>query len=203
MAVAMPSAREENSAYWLPPGRAFQATEAEMKSRPPCAVILDQRFNGGGDYTNVAGFSARLPGLMDPKGKIYVLTTAETFSAAITMTGFVKQAAPGRVVILGEPVGDRMTFWSEGNSGCLPHAKLCVHYATGKHSYTTPCNDWSECYWTNLFYPVEVDGFGPDETIALNFADYAAGRDPVFLRAPRPLRRPRRRQRRCRCRRHS
>jgi hypothetical protein len=167
------------------------ATEAEMKARRPCAVILDQRFNGGGDYTNVGGFSARLPGLMDPDGKIYALTTAETFSAAITMTGFVKQAAPGRVVILGEPVGDRMTFWSEGNSGCLPHAKLCVHYATGKHAYTTPCKDWSECYWTNLFYPVEVDGFGPDEQIAFHFADYAAGRDPVFDRAvqlatPRP-----------------
>lgn len=161
----------------------LDATEAEMKARRPCAVILDERFNGGGDYTNVWSFSKHLPKLIAPEGRIYILTTAETFSAAITMTGFVKQAAPGRTLIVGEPVGDRLAFYSEGSSGCLPHAKLCVHYSTGKHDYANPCDDWDICYWTNYFYPVRVTNFAPQERAAMRFADYAAGRDPAFDRA--------------------
>jgi hypothetical protein len=159
------------------------ATEADMRARPPCAVILDQRFNGGGDYTNVWTFSKRLPELIAPTGKIYILTTADTFSAAISMTGFIKEAGGGGGVILGEPVGDRMAFWSEGGSGCLPNTKLCAHYSTGKHDYANPCRDWDTCYWVNWFYPIRVTGFGPDETIRMRFADYTAGRDPVFDRA--------------------
>jgi hypothetical protein len=42
----------------------------------------------------------------------------QTFSAAITTVAFVKQAAGSRAIILGEPIGDRLTFYGEGNSGC-------------------------------------------------------------------------------------
>jgi len=96
---------------------------------------------------------------------------------------FVKQAAGSRAVILGEPLGDRLAFYGEGNTGCLPHAKLCVHYATGMHDYAHPCNDWHKCYWLNWLFPVRVRSLEPDETIEMTFADYSARRDPVFERA--------------------
>jgi hypothetical protein len=38
----------------------------------------------------------------------------------------VKDAGAGRALIVGEPVGDRLNFFSEGGRGCLPHARLCV-----------------------------------------------------------------------------
>lgn len=88
-------------------------TERDLRARPTCNVILDLRYSVGGDFTKVASFGRRLPQLVEPKGKVYVLTTAMTFSASIAMVGFIKQAGDARVSILGEPIGDRLAFFSE------------------------------------------------------------------------------------------
>jgi hypothetical protein len=95
----------------------------------------------------------------------------------------VKDAGGARVTIVGEPVGDRLSFWSEGGHGCLPHAALCFNYATGHHRYDGPCNDWRTCYWLNWIYPVRVKTLAPDVTAPMSFADYLAGRDLAFDRA--------------------
>lgn len=161
----------------------LKATTDEMAAHPPSNVILDMRFNTGGDYTKAAHFASHLPDFVRPGGRIYILTGAQTFSAAITTVAFVKQAAASRAVILGEPVGDRLSFYGEGNTGCLPHSGLCVHYATGMHDYAHPCRDWDKCYWLNWLFPVQVKSLAPDETIGTTFADYSARRDPVLERA--------------------
>jgi hypothetical protein len=161
----------------------INATTADMKANPPCALILDMRFNTGGDYTNTSAFAAELPKLITPSGRIFELTGPSTFSAAITTTAFVKQAGGDRVTILGEPVGDRMPFFAEGNRGCTPNTHLCVYYQTGKHDYEHPCTDPNVCYWLNWFYPVRVKTLDPDETIAMSFAEWKSGHDPVYERA--------------------
>ena len=86
-------------------GDFFNTTTDEMRAHPPCNIILDLRFNSGGDYTKAARFASRLPDFVLPGGRIYLLTGPQTFSAAITTTAFVKQAAGSRATILGEPVG--------------------------------------------------------------------------------------------------
>jgi hypothetical protein len=164
-------------------GDFFKATTDEMRSHRPCNIILDMRFNGGGDYTKAVAFASHLTDFVPQRGRIYILTDAQTFSAAITTTAFVKQAAGSRAIILGEPVGDRLSFYGEGNTGCLPHAGLCVHYATGMHDYAQRCNDWDKCFWLNWLFPVKVGSLAPDETIEMTYADYIARRDPVFDRA--------------------
>lgn len=158
-------------------------TEDAMAARPPCAVILDLRYNGGGDYTNTWRFTHKLPGLVQSGARIYLLTGPDTFSAAITTAAFVKETFGDRAVILGEPVGDRMRFLSEGNHGCLPNSKLCLHYSTGMHDYSGPCTDWHVCYWLNWIFPVRVKSLTPDEVITKSFSDYRIGRDAVFERA--------------------
>jgi hypothetical protein len=159
------------------------ATEATLRAHPPCAVILDLRGDGGGDYTKIWHFSHALPGLLAPGGHIYVLTDPETFSAAITATAFTKDAGGDRVTIIGEPVGDRLSFYSEGGSACLPNLKVCVNYQTGKHDYAHPCTDWHQCFWLNWFFPVRVESLHPDVSVPLRFADWNAGRDAVFEQA--------------------
>jgi len=163
----------------------ISTTTSDMKSKPPCAAILDMRYNGGGDYTNTYRFAHLLPELIAPGGRMFVLTGPSTFSAAITTTAFLKDAGGDRVTILGEPVGDRLAFFSEGYRGCLPHAHLCVRYQTGKHDYQHPCTDWHVCYWLNWFYPVRVKTLQPDEIITMSFADWRAGHDPAYERAVR------------------
>ena len=166
-----------------PIGDFLSATTDEMRARPPCNIVLDMRFNSGGDYTKIARFASHLPDFVMPSGRIYLLTGAQTFSAAITATAFVKQTAGPRAIIVGEPVGDRLTFYGEGNSGCLPHDDLCLHYATGMHDYAHRCDDWDRCFWLNWLFPVQVESLAPDETIEMTFADYTMRRDPVLDRA--------------------
>jgi hypothetical protein len=166
-----------------PIGDFLSATTDEMRAHPPCNIILDMRFNTGGDYTKAARFASHLPDFVPPSGRIYLLTGPQTFSAAVTTSAFVKQAAGSRAIILGEPVGDRLAFYGDGNSGCLPHEDLCLHYATGMHDYAHRCDDWDRCFWLNWIFAVQVESLDPDEAIKMTFVDYAARRDPVFERA--------------------
>jgi hypothetical protein len=158
----------------------LKQTETEFNTRKPCAVIVDLRGNGGGNYTNAWHFAHALPGLT---GHTYILTDAGTFSAAITTTAFLKETGGGKVTILGEPIGDRLAFYAEGNEGCLPNSKICDTYETGKHVYDGPCTDWNECFWLNWFYPVRVKSLAPDEFIPSRFADWNVGRDVAYERA--------------------
>ncbi|GLQ88866.1 S41 family peptidase [Dyella flagellata] len=161
------------------------ATEAALRATPPCAVILDLRGDGGGDYTNTWHFSHALPNLLAPRGRIFVLTDSLTFSAAITTAAFVKDAGGDRVTIVGEPVGDRLSFFSEGGRACLPNLKVCAFYQTAKHDYAHPCYSWRECFWLNWFYPVRVKTLQPDYIVPLRFEDWNAGRDAAYETALR------------------
>jgi hypothetical protein len=163
--------------------RFITETEADMSANRPCNVILDLRYDDGGNYMMTYDFANRLPGLVAPGGRIYLLTGPSTFSAGITTTAFVRQAGGERVTALGEPVGDRTHFFSEGGRACLPNYALCVAYETGKHDYLNPCTDLDVCFWPNYWYAVRVKTLAPDETITQSFADWRAGRDPVFARA--------------------
>lgn len=157
----------------------LQETEAFLEEHRPCAAILDLRGNGGGNYMNTWRFTHALPQLVTPGGKIYVLTDAGTFSAAISTTGFVKNAGGDMVKIVGEPVGDRLVFYSEGGTACLPNSKICVNYQVGKHDYSGPCQGW-DCFGLDWFYPVRVTGFAPDHIIPRSFADWNSGRDAAY-----------------------
>jgi hypothetical protein len=158
-------------------------TETALRAHPPCAIIVDLRGDTGGDYTNAWHFSHALPGLLTPGGHIYILTDSHTFSAAITMVAFTKQAGGNAVTIIGEPVGDRLSFFSEGTNACLPNLKICVNYQAGKHDYAHACTDWHECYWPNWLYPLRVKTLQPDIPVPLRFADWNAGRDAAYEEA--------------------
>lgn len=155
-------------------------TEGAFNAQPPCAVILDLRGDGGGDYTNMWHFTHALPDLIAHDGPIAVLTDAATFSAAITSTAFTKDAGGKRVTIIGEPVGDRLVFYAEGGGGTLPNSKFSLSFETGKHDYAHPCRDWHDCFWLNWLYPVRVDSLQPDIDAPARFSDWNAGHDVAF-----------------------
>lgn len=161
----------------------LSSTLTTLRASKPCSVIVDLRFDDGGNYQNTASFAKQLPELIAPGGRIFILTGPSTFSAGITTAAFIKQAGGDRVEILGEPIGDRLAFFAEGNRGCLPNYPLCVSYERGKHDYAHPCDDWDVCFWLNRLYPVRVRSLDPDETFAMSFAQWRAGQDPPFDRA--------------------
>lgn len=150
-----------------------------VRTEHPAFVVVDLRMNGGGDYTTTYAFAQALPEAANG-APIYVFTSPWTFSAAITTIAALKTAGGDQVVIVGEPVGDRLNFWAEGGTFNLPNAFVQVHYASGRHVYDGPCRDRATCFWLNDRYPVRVRTLEPDIAAPLTFAAYRALRDPAM-----------------------
>ncbi len=162
-----------------PIGVFLEGALTRVRSERPAYVVIDMRMNGGGDYTTTYAFAQALPQAANG-APIYVFTSAWTFSAAITTVAALKTAGGDQVIIVGEPVGDRLDFWAEGGTFDLPNAFVQVHYASGRHIYNGPCRDRATCFWLNDRYPVRVRTLEPDIAAPLTFEAYRALRDPAI-----------------------
>jgi len=162
------------------PGRPIRGFLAEMldtiRARQPQHVVLDLRGNGGGDLNNTRDFVQQLPTTI--RGRVFVLTSPWTFSAAISTVGYLKQAAPDRVTIVGEHAGDRLEFWAEGRAVELPHSRAGFLPSTERHDYANGCRTYRDCHGSVVRFPISVKSFAPDIPAPLTFEAYRAGRDP-------------------------
>lgn len=150
----------------------------------PKSVIVDLRYNWGGNFGNTIAFAQALPRLLPPGGHDYVLVSANTFSAAIVTAAMLKEAGGGKVVLLGAPMGDEAGFWAEGLPVSLPHSRLGLRPAPQFEDWGRGCHDMKRCFWPDVIWgPASPISLRPDEDISPTFADYAAGRDPVLGRA--------------------
>ncbi|MEZ4457799.1 MAG: hypothetical protein R2882_14810, partial [Gemmatimonadales bacterium] len=122
--------------------------------------VLDLRFDGGGDLNTTRDFVQRLPRLVP--GRIFVLTSPYTFSAAISTTGYLEQAGGGRVTIVGEPVGDRLEFWAEGGLVVLPYSGAAMSVARERHDYRNGCRGYRDCHGPVRRNPIAVASLAPD-----------------------------------------
>jgi hypothetical protein len=150
-------------------------------------LLLDLRLNGGGDLTKARDFAESLPGLV--AGRIFVLTSPWTFSAAISTAGYLKQAAPERVSIVGEAVGDRLEFFSEGRPVTLKHSGQVLLPATERHDYQGGCRKFSDCHGNVVRRPIAVPTLAPDIAAPWTIEAYRAGRDPALEAVAAALRR--------------
>jgi hypothetical protein len=156
------------------------AVREQVIAMQPAYLVLDQRFNGGGDYTLAADLMMDLPALLPDAAPIYVITGPATFSAGINSVAFIKSAGGERVVLLGERIGDRERAWGETNEFELPNSRLGMTFNTGLHDVAQGCPPFPECYVRNYFYDVAVGSLDPDVPIDTGFSDYLAGVDPVL-----------------------
>lgn len=156
----------------------LERMQEELRQRKPRNVVLDLRNNGGGDLTTARAFVQALPTLVP--GRLFVLTSPYTFSAAISTVGYLKQAAPERVSIVGEEVGDRLEFWAEGRPILLQHSRIRVGVATERHDYRNGCRAFRDCHGNVVSHPIAVPGLMPDIPAAWTIDDYRSGRDPAM-----------------------
>ncbi|TKR29491.1 hypothetical protein FCE95_15240 [Luteimonas gilva] len=106
-------------------------------------VVLDMRFNGGGNFLLIRDFMRRWPARAP--GRFFVLTSRQTFSAAIASIAYLKQAGKERVTIVGEPVGDRMMFFSDGLPIRLPRSGRYFLAAVARMDYADGCRKYDDC----------------------------------------------------------
>jgi hypothetical protein len=162
------------------------ATLAELGARRPRNIVVDLRFNMGGDLNIARAFMRALPRLADG-GQLYAITSGRTFSAAISSLGYLKEAAGNRLTIVGEPIGDRLEFWAEGDLITLPGLGAVMLYAAERHNYVTGCPE-ADCHASIRDHPIHVQTLQPDLPTPLRFADFLAGRDPAMDAIVRDIR---------------
>ncbi|MBS0580517.1 MAG: hypothetical protein JSR36_14770 [Proteobacteria bacterium] len=148
--------------------------EEIMQEKPPRHLIVDLRFDTGGDIDLTRDWqrslAARVP------GQIYVLVSPHTFSAGIVSAAAFKHDAPGRVQVVGEAVGDRLRWWSEGDNVCMPHSHYCLHMTTGLWDLVHGCAAHPACYGDR--YEAQVADLDPDLAAPISAGSWLAGRDP-------------------------
>jgi hypothetical protein len=155
---------------FLPTAR---ATLAETR---PEHLVVDLRFDTGGNIDPTVAFFRELPTLAP--GRIYVIVSRMTFSAGIVAAALTVQAAKDRAVIVGEPVGDRLRFWSEGAPLCLPESKYCVQATDGLWDLVNGCAQEPGCYGDR--FGVKVPDLDPDLAAPLTASAWLAGEDPAM-----------------------
>ncbi len=166
-----------------PIGAFVDRVSADIRADKPRVVIVDLRFDQGGNFTTTAGLMKHLTDLADSVQHVYMLTSGWTFSAGDVSLALAKAHGGDKVSVLGEPVGDRIRLWAEGRDLVLPNSKLDIGFATGLHDYAKSCAGEDGCFWVMYFYPMHVKSLLPDLRVDYAFADYMALRDPVLERA--------------------
>jgi len=143
------------------------------ESRPK-NLVLDLRFDIGGDIDQTRDLAREMVAAVP--GRIFVLTGPYTFSAGIVFAAAMKHDGGARVTLVGEPVGDRLRFWSEGGHVCLPHSKVCFWASDGLWDLRKGCAGEPACYGDRL--DARVDSLEPEIRAPLTSAAWLTGRDP-------------------------
>jgi hypothetical protein len=156
--------------------------EEYLRRDRPGAIILDNRFNGGGDLTRTADLALKLPGLVPESGRVYVLTSNATFSAGIYTSFYPKAADPVRTIVVGEHVGDRSRFFAESEGAfVLPASGWRISQSLELHDLGDGCPDRDRCHLGGRGkLDIAVGSLAPDLEVAWTFEDFMAGRDPVL-----------------------
>ena len=161
--------------------KAYGIVDEVVKSgKAPDDVVVDLRYNAGGNLFNILNFAVELPKLVGPKGRVYVVTGRATNSAAIVLTALLKANSRGRMTQVGEEPSDDLRFWSEGSFVRAPASKLALRYTDGYHDWAQGCDDLKKCYWPVVLHGVAVGSLHPDLPVDESFADYRDGRDPAL-----------------------
>jgi len=170
------------------PLRTFLEHAHEAATRQPRFAVVDLRSAPGGSYQRTLELTRDLPALIPEDGKIFVLTSGNTFSAGVVTAARLKYFSGNRGEIVGEPVGDYPQFWAEAMTRIvLPNSGLRVGYATGYHDWENGCSlrQILVCYPPNYFMGVAAGDLDPTVPVSWSFADYLAGRDTVLERVMR------------------
>jgi hypothetical protein len=106
-------------------------------------------------------------------------------STGIVATAAFKHDGADRVTIVGEDVGDRLRWWSEGHSVCMPHSQYCCEATDGLWDLVKGCAGQTGRYGDRL--DATVGSLAPDLPAPLTASAWLAGRDPAMAAVERSL----------------
>jgi len=135
-------------------------------------LIVDIRHNPGGDSYHNAALINVISNLknINQRGKLFVLTSRNTFSAAINFAGNLEMRT--KAIFIGEKVGDTSSF--PGESGPQASFKLPNSSIVANLSFSE---------WNATFDYDQRDAIGLDIPVVTSFTDFITGQDPVLQAA--------------------
>jgi tetratricopeptide (TPR) repeat protein len=138
----------------------------EIKAKGVENLVIDMRFNGGGNTGLVRPLLQSLVKneTINQRGHLWVLIGRNTFSAAQNTVNLLEQQTSATFV--GEPTGSRPIFVGESTWFVLPHSKTRV---TCSSRYWQMGDSTDERTWVQ-----------PAIAAPMSFAAYAAGGDPAI-----------------------
>jgi len=151
-----------------------QEVTRRLETNPPRHLVLDLRFDTGGDNTQNLELMRTIARTVP--GQIYVLLGNYTFSAGIASAAALEHEGRERVTLVGEAVGDRLRWWSEHEMACLPASGLCVSVNRGLWDLRRGCHADAHCYGDQ--FDVGVASLEPDRHAPVRVGDWLAGIDP-------------------------
>jgi Peptidase family S41 len=139
---------------------------ALLRVHPAWRLIIDLRFNGGGDSSPLQTVADRIAAdpAIDQHGRIFGLIDGNVYSSA-SLDSYLLQSQDGAILI-GQPTAEqRDTFGNDEGRLSLPHYGITVQYTTAVVNKA------------GAVYGV------PDLTVAPTLRDWLTGTDPVLAAA--------------------
>ncbi len=104
------------------------------RSRPGLPLLIDVRGNTGGNFLRTMPLiDAVVEGAEDRR--VGVLVDKFTFSAAIVFVAILKHRLAARLKLIGEEMGDGLTFFAEGGKIDLSTGGAVVRYSSAFHDW--------------------------------------------------------------------
>jgi tetratricopeptide (TPR) repeat protein len=184
-----------------PVAQFYKRALAFAETNPVEIFVLDLRFNGGGNNTlNRAVVIELIKSKLNRRGKFFVVTGRETFSAAQNLVNLLERFTEATFV--GEPTAAHPNHYGDNRPFTLPNSKLTVRASTlwwqdldprDERFWTAPeiaAETSSEDYRKNIDPALEaVFNYKPGTTFADLVAEATSGRDvSVFVKKYREFR---------------
>jgi hypothetical protein len=171
--------RSQQMSSGPPLGEYAQTIAHDVRDKPLKKIVIDLRFNTGGDAGLGRAVMEELRTLSQSrKATVAVISGRATFSAGLI---HLAQWKGWGATIVGEPAGDELDFWAEGGNIVLPNSRLYVHYANGFHRYSRKEYPQFRPYFA--FADLNVNTIAPDVPARMTFDQYVRGEDPALQAA--------------------
>lgn len=141
--------------------RVFAFVEANAVEK----FVMDLRFNGGGNnFLNRQVVIDLIKSKINRRGKLFVITGRQTFSAAQNLVNQIEKYT--EAIFVGEPTAAHPNHYGDNRPFTLPNSKLTVRAST---LWWQDLDPRDERFWT-----------APEIAAEISSEDYRAGRDPML-----------------------
>jgi hypothetical protein len=105
-----------------------------VRSRPGTPLLIDVRGNTGGDFLRTMPLIDAISESAEDR-RVGLLVDKFTFSAAIVFVAILKHRLGERLMLIGEEMGDGLTFFAEGGTLDLSSSGALVRYSSALHDW--------------------------------------------------------------------